>query len=152
MFKPNELNSGGGSNSQPQANQKHNDQCREYSSDPPCVESGKAELPLLQILYQQGGDQKSRDDEKYIDTHIAARNQTRRGAKSDNKKDGDRTEPINIRPILRVCFFPANAYVATAIAKASIKPVYCLARDVRAQRELRANSIVSLMAASRRSL
>src|ERR1700722_2727285 len=102
MFKPNELNSGGGSNSQPQANQKHNDQRREYSSDPPCVESGKAELPLLQILYQQGGDQKSRDDEKYIDTHIAARNQTRRGAKSDNKKDGDCTEPINIRPILRV--------------------------------------------------
>lgn len=108
MFKPNELNSGGGSNSQPQANQKHNDQCREYSSDPPCVESGKAELPLLQILYQQGGDQKSRDDEKYIDTHIAARNQTRRGAKSDNKKDGDCTEPINIRPILRVLLFSSK--------------------------------------------
>jgi hypothetical protein len=110
IFKPKELRW----KQQPpshQANQKHNDQCRQYSSDPPCVESGKAELPFLQILHQQTGDQKSRDDEKYIETYIAARNQARRGVKSDNPAY---TSVFN--------FFPPNAYAATLIAKARIGP------------------------------
>ncbi|MNY19574.1 hypothetical protein D3C86_1530140 [compost metagenome] len=83
------------------AGDHHGQQGREYAVDAPSVEIRNAERPARQAFKQDGGDQVPGNHEENIHADEAASHPCREGVKADHGQDGDCSQAINVRPVLR---------------------------------------------------
>src|SRR4051812_40551726 len=89
-----------------QACRHHKEQRGQNSPHPALVEFYETEPSLLKFRHEDGGDEISADDKKYVDTDEAATEHRETGVKQDYRPDGDGAQSIYFRTIAQAS--PAN--------------------------------------------